>query len=399
MEICSCRSGEVAARAQKLLYSMSQLNSLKHLSFENFEPQGRIGINAKQAQALEYAFKQAKHYAETMEGWLLITGDYGTGKTHLAAAIANQAVELGLPSIFITVPDLLDSLRYTFGGENESFEQRFTEIRKAPLLVLDDFGTQNATEWAQEKLFQIINFRYSNQLPLVVTSNLSLGQMDGRLSSRLSDPSLVTKVHIDAPDYRRPAADNGQNELSTLHYLNDKSFLNFELREDEGLPKDDLDSLKLSFDGARAYAEKPQGWVVFTGPHGSGKTHLAAAIANFNLDMGKSPVFVMVPDLLDHLRATFDPSSPVSYDRRFEEVRGAEFLILDDLGAHSSTPWAKEKLYQIINHRYNAKLPTVITISGELERIDERIESRLLDTRFCSIYGNTAPAFTGRKKS
>ncbi len=57
---------------------------------------------------------------------------------------------------------------------------------------------------------------------------------------------------------------------------------------------------------------------------------------------------MVVPDLLDHLRATFSPSSTVSLDRRFEEVRTTPLLILDDLGTQSATPWAREKLYQIV---------------------------------------------------
>ena len=78
----------------------------------------------------------------------------------------------------------------------------------APLLVMDDFGTQNATEWAQEKLFQILNYRYINKLPLVVTTNLMLNEMEPRISSRLEDPEMVTRVNIMAPDYRRPAHDS-----------------------------------------------------------------------------------------------------------------------------------------------------------------------------------------------
>ncbi|MEX1247932.1 MAG: ATP-binding protein, partial [Anaerolineales bacterium] len=157
-------------------------------------------------------------------------------------------------------------------------------------------------------------------------------------------------------------------------------------------------SLKKAFDAARKYAEKPKGWLVFTGSHGSGKTHLAAAIANYAQDLGKIPLFVMVPDLLDHLRATFNPASPVSYDRRFEEVRNSEVLILDDLGTQSATPWAREKLYQLFTHRYNAQLPTVITTADKMDDMDPRIRSRMLDTRLCTIYGLTAPAYTGRKK-
>ena len=92
-------------------------------------------------------------------------------------------------------------------------------------------------------------------------------------------------------------------------------------------------------------------------------------------------MFVVVPDLLDHLRATFNPSSGTSYDRLFDEVRSSPLLILDDLGTQSATPWAREKLYQLFNYRYVAELPTVITTSAKLEDIDPRIQSRMLDAR------------------
>ena len=64
-------------------------------------------------------------------------------------------------------------------------------------------------------------------------------------------------------------------------------------------------------------------------------------------------LFVTVPDLLDHLRSTFSPQSTISYDKLFEQVRKTPLLILDDLGTESATAWAKEKLYQLFNHRYN----------------------------------------------
>ncbi len=105
-------------------------------------------------------------------------------------------------------------------------KQRFNEIRNASLLVLDDFGTQNATGWAQEKLFQILNYRYINKLPLVVTTNLSLDEIEARIRSRLADRDLVTDVRIHAPDYRRPLDDTGHPELSSLD-LHDHENLRF----------------------------------------------------------------------------------------------------------------------------------------------------------------------------
>lgn len=398
LQICVCRRNEVAQHSRRRLYAISRLDELQDLTFESFEPRGRVGLPARQADSLEAAYNQAKKFATEMQGWLVLEGGYGSGKTHLAAGIANFAVAVGLPTIFITVPDLLDTLRFTYSSTEESFEERFEEIRQAPLLILDDFGTQNATAWAQEKLFQIINHRYINKLPLVVTTNLALDQIEGRIRSRLSDPELVTHLKILAPDFRRPTDDSNQNELSALHLLRERNFASFDLREGEGLPADDSRSLKKAFEAARKYAEKSKGWLVFTGAHGSGKTHLAAAIANYAQDLGKMPLFIMVPDLLDHLRATFNPASPVSYDQRFEEIRNAELLILDDLGTQSATPWAREKLYQLFTHRYNSQAPTVITTADSLDEMDARIRSRMLDTRLCTIYALTAPAYTGRKK-
>jgi DNA replication protein DnaC len=95
------------------------------------------------------------------------------------------------------------------------------------------------------------------------------------------------------------------------------------------------------------------------------------------LDQQVPVLFVIVPDLLDHLRRCFDPDSPISYDAEFTTVREAPVLILDDLGKESTTPWAREKLYQLVNHRCNEQLPTVFTSNVRLERLDGRIASRL----------------------
>jgi len=398
VQVCVCRQAEAARHARTRLYAISQLNELKALSFDNFVPRGHVGMGNLQADSVESAFNQSQRYAHGLDGWFVLQGGYGSGKTHLAAAIANFAVEMGITTIFITVPDLLDTLRFTYQNPDESFEERFEEIRRTPLLIMDDFGTQNATPWAQEKLFQIINFRYINRLPLVVTTNLSLKEIEGRIRSRLADPDLVTRVQITAPDYRRPMDDTGQHELSSLALMGDRTFGKFDMRKGENLPAPDTKNLEKVFKAAQKFSERPKGWLVLTGPYGSGKTHLAASIANYQASLGHAPLFVMVPDLLDHLRATFNPNSLVSYDRRFEEIRTTPLLILDDLGTQSMTPWVREKLYQLFNHRYNSQMPTVITTADSLEDMDARIRSRMLDTRLCKIYALTVSAYTGKTK-
>jgi DNA replication protein DnaC len=395
LQICTCRQGQVSQQVRQRLFALSHLDELSHLTFENFEPRGRVGLWPAEATSLERALSQAQQFSRNLKGWLLLQGGYGCGKTHLAAAIANFAVSLGVPTLFITVPDLLDSLRFAYQSTETTFEQRFEEIRQAPLLVLDDFGTQNATEWAQEKLFQIVNYRYINRLPLVITTNLEEIDIEERISSRLQDPELVTVVRLLAPDYRDPTGDMGHHKLSSLHILNNRTFANFDLRKKEGLKPEELQSLEKAFQAARQFAEKPMGWLVIQGSFGLGKTHLAAAIANFRADATIPPMFVVIPDLMDHLRATFSPNSTISLDRRFEEVRTAPLLILDDLNTQSISPWVKEKLYQLFNFRYNAELPTVITTSASLEELDPRLRTRMLDRRLCTIHAIIAPPYTG----
>jgi DNA replication protein DnaC len=132
------------------------------------------------------------------------------------------------------------------------------------------------------------------------------------------------------------------------------------------------------------------------GTYGCGKTHLAAAIANYRASQGFPVMFVVVPDMLDHLRATFNPNSMVSYDRRFEEIRTAQLLVLDDLGTQAMKPWVREKLYQLFNHRYNARLPTVITTADSLDEIDPRLRARMGDRRLVVGVSITAPSFKGK---
>lgn len=395
--VCSCRRGKVSVGARDRLFALSHLDELRSLTFESFKQRGRPGIGERQANSIQMAYNQARHYASELNGWLFLQGGPGCGKTHLAAAAANLAVGLGVPTLFLTVPDLLDTLRAAYDSQDTTFEKRFDEIRNAQLLVLDDFGTQNASGWAQEKLFQIINYRYINKAPTLVTSNLLLDEIDERIRSRLADPELVTQVRITAPDYRRPMEDAGHPELSSLELHARRTFGSFSSRKDEGLDASSLKSLKDAVAAAQGFAENPRGWLVFSGDYATGKTHLAASIANHRAQMGDPPLFVMVPDLLDHLRATFSPASPTTFDRRFEEIKSSRLLILDDLGTQSMTPWVREKLYQLFSYRSNAELPTVITIAADsLETLDARLASRLRDAHLCRIVSISAPPFRGK---
>ena len=128
---------------------------------------------------------------------------------------------------------------------------------------------------------------------------------------------------------------------------------------------------------ARAYAADPDGWLVLHGPSGSGKTHLAAAVANDVIGRGIPALLISVPDFLDYLRAAYAPNAETPFDSLFEQVKEAPRLILDDLGVHSATPWAQEKLFQVFNQRFIERRPTVVTLSKPLMEMEPQLLSRL----------------------
>ena len=367
---------------------------LSRMTFESFKPQG-YGLPPRQRENLKRAYELAKGFAQDPKGWLVLSGGYGCGKTHLAAAIANYRLGQGEPVLFVVVPDLLDHLRATFSPDSAvAYDERFETVRTAPLLILDDLGTQSSTPWAQEKLYQIINYRYNAQLPMVITTNHPLDEIDARLRSRMTDPDLCQVYIIEARDFRASGGDRDEGQ-SIISLYADQTFEAFDSRRPE-LPPDEQENLRRAYTIAKEYAEKPQGWLVFMGMYGCGKTHLAAAIANYLHLQGHPVRFEVVPDLLDHLRATFEPGSAVSYDQRFNEVRRAWLLVLDDMGLQNATPWAQEKLFQILNHRYVARLPTVITVSDDgWEQLDERLKSRFLDANVCKLVEIDVPRYRG----
>jgi len=391
---CRCKLAELEEQRLAHLRSLSNLGHLSHMTFETWVHK-RYRLPEERARSLRHAFSAAERYAENPSGWLILLGGYGCGKTHLAAAIANRCLATGRPVLFVVVPDLLDHLRATYSPVSPvRYDERFDEVRNAPLLILDDLGTQNATPWAGEKLYQILNHRYNARLPTIVTSNQRLDEVDLRIRSRLVDPALATVVHILAPDFRRELMDQEGSELSSLPLLQDMTFETFSLREDE-LAGDQRDNLKRTLQLCREYAADPQDWLVLTGEYGCGKTHLAAAIAHERQARGYSALFVVVPDLLDHLRATFSPASLVRFDRRFEEIKTAPLLVLDDLGTESASPWAQEKLYQLFNYRYNTRLPTVITMAREIDEVEPRLRTRMLDLERCLLWTILAPSYRG----
>jgi DNA replication protein DnaC len=392
---CVCQRETLVTRRLARLHKLSNLDAVADKTFDTFALD-LPGLTDEQLSTLRASYDRALRYAEEPQGWLLFQGNYGSGKTHLAAAIANYRLALGEQVLFITVPDLLDYLRSTYGPASEvQYDELFEQVRSAPMLVLDDLGAESATSWAQEKLYQLINHRYLSQNCTVITTNCELTRLDPRIRSRLVDWHLAQSVNMRLPDFRRVDASREPGALSDLSLYGDMVFETFDLRADV-LPPNERDNLHNAYELAFSYARKPQDWLLITGEHGCGKTHLAAAIANYRHALGEEVVFITMSDLLDYLRAAFNPSATVTLDRRFDEIRLAQLLVLDQLDTTSTSSWAREKLRQIADHRYLARLPTVFTTAQTLEEIgDPMLRSRLSDTRRCHVFAMLAPDYRG----
>jgi len=192
---CVCRTQATEQRNLDDLYRLSNLEAFQSKDFANYDPE---------VEGASEAYYAAADFATQPEGWLLLLGGYGVGKTHLAAAIANYVVQGHRMQVYFAVaPDLLHHLRAAYAPNAETtYDERFEQIRSVYLLIIDDLGAEQTTPWAQEKLYQIFNYRYNLRLPTVITSNVDLDRLDQRICSRLCDPDLCRHVYIGAGDYR-----------------------------------------------------------------------------------------------------------------------------------------------------------------------------------------------------
>lgn len=168
-----------------------ELRALAKCTFMNFYPmrplreftwEGLEVAENSQRGLLRAALKTCKAYARNPVGWLYLYGGYGSGKSHLAAAIAKLRIDMGETVIYRSVPGFLDDLRGGF--ESGKARSIFEAAIACDMLILDDIGAEHTTRWAEERLFLLLNERQDK--PTVLTSNISPDDLKGRLASRVA---------------------------------------------------------------------------------------------------------------------------------------------------------------------------------------------------------------------
>jgi len=201
-QLCGSIVGETEARNRERLFKKSRLSS--GATFAEFDTMDNAELKA------------AKNLAQrcAREGLgLIIGGGVGCGKTHLATAIAMECMAHGYTAIFYLVPELFDQMRKEVGAGSTT---TLDYVKDVDLLILDDLGVERNNEWTEERMYMLIDYRYTHNKQTVITTNATsidhlkdmLGIGSDRICSRLSEMCKIIWV-LNAGDYRKKLAREG----------------------------------------------------------------------------------------------------------------------------------------------------------------------------------------------
>ena len=168
-------------------------SSLRKHTFEN-----DLGYNPKQ---MRMAKRYVQHWEELRKNatGLLLWGDVGTGKSFIAGCIANALLDKGVPVIMTNFARLLNKLTDMYAGDRNAYIDSF---KRYPLMIIDDLGVERNSEFAREQVFGVIDSRYRSELPMIVTTNLTLEELQhpedlsrSRIYHRILERCLPIRVN------------------------------------------------------------------------------------------------------------------------------------------------------------------------------------------------------------
>ena len=178
--MCTCQTADHEKREQERKHreflDMVERNrsvglpdpELRKHTFEN-----DLGYNPKQIAIAQQYVQHWEEFLASSTG-LLLWGNVGTGKSFIAGCIANALLDKGVPVIMTNFARLLNKLTDMYSGDRNAYIDSF---KKYPLMIIDDLGMERNSEFAREQVFSVIDSRYRSQLPMIVTTNLSLEEL------------------------------------------------------------------------------------------------------------------------------------------------------------------------------------------------------------------------------
>lgn len=155
-----------------------------------------FSVTAENKRSFEVATDYIKNFREyfTQGKGLYLEGPCGTGKTHLAIAIALAIINTGVPVICKTSIDILGDIKRCYERNSEVTEEKVLEAYKTvDLLIIDDLGKEQVTEWSVPVLYSILNERYEALLPTIITTNYNTTALAEKLSAK-GDAETATAI-------------------------------------------------------------------------------------------------------------------------------------------------------------------------------------------------------------
>ena len=203
--MCACQTADHEKREQKRKHQefldMVERNrsvglsdpELRKHTFEN-----DLGYNPKQIAIAKQYVQHWEEFLASSTG-LILWGNVGTGKSYIAGCIANALLDKGVPVIMTNFARLLNKLTDMYSGDRNAYIDSF---KRYPLMIIDDLGIERDSEFAREQVFSVIDSRYRSQLPMIVTTNLSLEELKdttdlskARIYDRVMERCLPIRVN------------------------------------------------------------------------------------------------------------------------------------------------------------------------------------------------------------
>lgn len=211
--ICKCQS-DIYRSEQEQVKKREELERINRLRTQGIQDKGYIdwtfenddGSNSKQTdKAMRYCLKWNEMYQDNVG--LLLWGNVGTGKTYFAACIANYLINLGVPVLMTSFIKLTNALT----GFDEDKNAYISSLNNYKLLIIDDLGAERQSDYMLEQVYNIIDSRYKNQQPIIITTNLSLSEIKdpkdikySRIYSRIME--MCVPIKFDGTDRRKEAS-------------------------------------------------------------------------------------------------------------------------------------------------------------------------------------------------
>ena len=224
--ICKCQKEEFAEQERRFKNAEDQrkIDELRRASLmddrslkSTFEIFKNNGYNSELRDIVKIYAEEFDRMVEENQG-LLLYGETGTGKTFAAACVVNYLLDRKIPVLMTSFVKLIDQfMRF---NENDS-ESVIHKMNRAKLLVIDDLGAERGTDYALERVYDVIDSRYRANKPMILTSNLTLGQMQAETNVRLKRIydrvfEICFPVHVDGPPWRQVQAADRYDRMSKL---------------------------------------------------------------------------------------------------------------------------------------------------------------------------------------